>query len=200
VLLVTRDPARADGLAEALRELDLAPELTCSEEDLIDEQLAAAVLDGYPTAPTLRAMADATSRRSSFPILVLGPTEPDLEPLIALASGAAGYLAADATADEVGTAVVSLLDGDVVLPPSVAASLVHGLRCNGRGVVLRLHDGAPMVLTHREWEILVLLRQDRSTAEIATHFVIAQGTVRTHVSTIVRKLGADGRASLGTTG
>ena len=56
--------------------------------------------------------------------------------------------------------------------------------------------GGSTVLTHREWEVLVLLRQARTTAEIAERFVVSHGTVRTHVATIVRKLGADGRASI----
>lgn len=201
MLVATRDPARAQGLVGALRQRDLTAELACTAQHLLfDERLAAVVLDGFPTAATLQVMADATKRRPSFPILVIGPIEPDVEPLVALACGAAGYLAVDSTPDDVCTAVSSLLDGDVVLPTSVAATLVHGLRCSGRGIVLHRRDGTPTVLTHREWEVLVLLRQGRSTAEIATRFVVARGTVRTHVSTIVRKLGADGRASLAPTG
>ena len=74
------------------------------------------------------------------------------------------------------------------------------MRCTGRGLVLQGGHDEPLVLTQREWEVLVLLRQGRSTAEIATCFVVARGTVRTHVSTIVRKLGADSRASLAMTG
>ena len=199
VVVAAPDAGRAEALATALQSLGLAPELTCSlQHEPHDERLVALVLDGLPTASTLRLMADTIARRPMFPIVVLGPVETDLEPLIALASGATGYLAADATVDEVATAVHSLLDGDVVLPAFVVATLVRGLRCSGRGVVLHRHGGAPVVLTHREWEVLVLLRQGRSTAEIAARFVVAPGTVRTHVSTIMRKLGADPRAALDT--
>ena len=200
MLVATRDPRRADGLAAALRALGLAPERACSPQHEVDDRLAALVLDEFPPAGTLRVMADTIARRPAFPILVLGPVAPVLEPLVALASGAAGYLPAGTPAGAVGTAVCSLLDGDVVLPSSVAAALVRGLRCSGRGVVLERDDGAPLVLTQREWEVLVLLRQGRSTAEIAARFVVATGTVRTHVSTIVRKLGADGRASVAPAG
>ena len=200
VLVATRDPGHADDLAASLRNLGLVPEITCSAPHPIDERLAALVLDEFPTAATLRAMADTIARHPSFPILVHGPIEPVLEPLIALASGAAGYLAIGATAADVATAVGSLLDGEVVLPSPVAAALVRGVRCTGRGLELQGGHDEPLVLTQREWEVLVLLRQGRSTAEIATCFVVAHGTVRTHVSTIVRKLGADSRASLAMTG
>ena len=190
---------RGEELTAALRARDVEPELTGSADELFDDWVAALVLDGFPNAATLRRMADTVARHPTFPILVLGPVAPDVEPLVALASGAAGYVAADASADDVGEAVRSVLDGDVVLPPSVAAILVRGLRRGGSGVLLHRHDGTPLTLTHREWQVLVLLRQGWSTAEIAQHFVLAHGTVRTHVSAIVRKLGAKGRASISPT-
>jgi len=198
-MVAARDPRRAEALATALQSRGLAPELTSSmQHEPHDQRLVALVLDGFPTAGNLRMMADTIARRPTFPILVLGPVDTDLAPLIALASGAMGYLASDATATEVATAVSSLLDGNVVLPAFVVATLVRGLRCGERGVVLHRHGSAPVVLTHREWEVLVLLRQGRSTAEIAARFVVAAGSVRTHLATITRKLGTDPRAALET--
>jgi DNA-binding CsgD family transcriptional regulator len=42
----------------------------------------------------------------------------------------------------------------------------------------------------------VLLRQARTTAEIAKRFIVSQGTIRTHIAAVLHKLGVDGRAAL----
>jgi DNA-binding NarL/FixJ family response regulator len=186
---------RVRELTRALAALGLAVEvLECFGLRSVDDHVAVVVLDGLPTSSTLRTMADATAQRPSLAILVIGPTQPELDALVALASGASGYLTAEASGDDVTAAVASLLAGEVVLPPPTSAALVRGLRC--RGIPVCRDDGGTTVLTHREWEVLVLLRQARTTAEIAERFVVSHGTVRTHVATIVRKLGADGRASI----
>jgi len=199
VLVATQDPARAVTLAAALSRRGLTAELSRVVPDPLDERHAALVVDGLETAATLRAMADAAARRPDLPILVVGPVEPDIEPLVALASGATGYLpATTTTADGLGAALISLLRGEVVLPPAIATALVHSLRRGARGVLLHRPDGATIELSHREWEILVLHRQGRTTADIATRLVVTRSTVRTHLSTISRKLGgsADGVAAV----
>jgi DNA-binding NarL/FixJ family response regulator len=57
-------------------------------------------------------------------------------------------------------------------------------------------DGRDFEPTHREWEVLMQLGQGRSTAEIAEHLVITNGTVRTHVSALVHKVGVRDRDAL----
>jgi DNA-binding NarL/FixJ family response regulator len=158
---------------------------------------AAVVLDGYPSGPELRAMADVTTARTELGVLVLGPLEPTLDVLIALASGAFGYLGSGSTAAAIAAAVDRLLAGDAVLPAAVSSALLELLRRGGRGIVVDGLDGQPVELTNREWEALVLLRQGHSTAEIASRFVVSNGTVRTHVAALIHKLGAHDRRSLG---
>jgi DNA-binding NarL/FixJ family response regulator len=51
-----------------------------------------------------------------------------------------------------------------------------------------LTEGAAQQLTSREWQVLELLRQDLSTAQIARRLVLSPVTVRTHVNAILRKL------------
>jgi DNA-binding NarL/FixJ family response regulator len=156
---------------------------------------AVVLFDGYPDAPTLATIADATASDHRLAVLVLGPITPEIDALVALASGASGYLPADAPGAAVERAVRALRAGEVVLSPPISRALVRGLR-SGTGVVVAREDGRPIALTHREWDVLVLLRQGRTTAEIARRFVVSQGTVRTHVAAVLRKLGAAGRASL----
>jgi DNA-binding NarL/FixJ family response regulator len=161
-----------------------------------EEDTAVVVLDGFPSGAALRAMADVTSSRPELSVLVLGPLEPNLEALIALASGAFGYLPPASTPGVVADAVEALLAGDAVLPRLVSFPLVQHLRSGGRGIVVTGLDGRETDLTNREWEVLVLLRQARSTADIARRLVVSKGTVRTHVAALVHKLGALDRRAL----
>ncbi len=161
-----------------------------------DPDTAAVVLDGYPSAPELRAIADVTTGRADLGVLVLGPLEPTVDVLIALASGAFGYLPSDSTPSAIAAAVDALLTGDAVLPRAASSSLLELLRRRGRGLVVDRIDGKTAELTNREWEVLVLLRQGYGTAEIARRFVVSSGTVRTHVSALMHKLGAHDRRRL----
>ena len=161
-----------------------------------DDSLAAAVIDDVTDAPLLGAIADATAVRPGLAIVVLGPTAPNVDTLIALASGASAYLPSGTPA-----ARWPMRPGTCSPARSCFRRRSRPRSCwdcaaRGRGVVVDGADGRSVVLTHREWEVLVLLRQARTTAEIARRFVVSAGTVRTHVGSIVRKLGVEGRAAL----
>ena len=135
---------------------------------------AVVVLDGFPSSGALRAMADVTIERPELSVLVLGPIELDVDILVALASGAFGYLPTNTAPEAVADAVAALLAGDAVLPRAVSLPLVHHLRLGGRGIVVSGPDGQATELTNREWEVLVLLRQARSTADIARQLVVSK--------------------------
>ena len=154
------------------------------------------VLDGYPPADTLRAIADLTDARPELGVLIVGPLDPNVDVMVALASGAFGYLPTSSSPAAVGDAVIAMLAGEAVLPHAVSAPLVQHLRSGGRGILVRRFNGHEVALTNREWEVLVLLRQARSTAEIARHLVVSPGTVRTHVSALVHKFGVRDRDGL----
>ena len=160
---------------------------------------AVIVLDAYPPAGTLRVIADLTSIRPELGVLVVGPMEPNLDVMIALASGAFGYLPSGSTPAAIAHAVDTMLAGEAVLPHAVSSPLVRHLRWGGRGFVVRAHDGRNVELTNREWGVLVLLRQGRGTAEIARHLVVSNGTVRTHVAALVHKFGVRDRDGLAQT-
>ena len=54
----------------------------------------------------------------------------------------------------------------------------------------------PIDVTHREWEIMQLMLQRRSTREIADALYVSVGTVRSHVSALMHKVGAVDRDDL----
>lgn len=101
----------------------------------------------------------------------------------ALSAGAAGYVLKDADAMEVGRAVQAAYAGQVHLDPVVARALT-------RAMVTSTDSGA---LTSRERDILVLVAQGLSNQDIADRLVISERTARSHVSSILTKLGVASR-------
>jgi NarL family two-component system response regulator LiaR len=101
----------------------------------------------------------------------------------AMRAGAIGYLLKDTQANELCRAIKAAAAGQVQMSPSVVARLL-------REVPAPEH---PEPLTERETEVLRQLAQGKSNKEIAAALVIAEKTVRTHVSNILAKLGMTSR-------
>lgn len=117
----------------------------------------------------------------------------------ALRAGARGYLLKDAAPDELVTAIRKVARGQTVLGDVVAARLVAELRSRP-GRLVRTPAAADLpgrdVLSPRELEIARLLAVGASNREIASRLSISEGTVRNHVSSMLRKLGLPDRTSL----
>ena len=104
----------------------------------------------------------------------------------ALEAGASGYLLKDADADEVTAAIRAAHRGELQLDPAVARRLMASLRPDaGRS---SLKD-----LTARELDVLRLLAGGRANKEIAAELSLSERTTRTHVSSILSKLGLNSR-------
>ena len=103
----------------------------------------------------------------------------------ALAAGAAGYVIKDADADEVAAAIRAVHRGGLGLDPMVARRLLAPLRPGAP-------DAAP-ALTARELDVLRLIGEGMANKEIATALALSERTVRTHVSSILGKLGLSSR-------
>ncbi len=105
----------------------------------------------------------------------------------ALKAGARGYLLKDIEPSRLPRALRGVLAGEAALSRSLMARLVEEFR--GREQTPRSpRDGVLAKLTSREWQVLDLLRQGKSTQDIATHLFVAPVTVRTHVAAILKKL------------
>ncbi|GAA1128341.1 response regulator transcription factor [Microbacterium natoriense] len=120
----------------------------------------------------------------------------------ALDAGAAGFLLKNAGPEDLITAVRALAAGDGMLSPEVTrrvlARFSSAASAPSANAVARGREAtapAPLAepLTEREAEVLVLLADARSNAEIATALFIGEATVKTHVSRILQKLGARDR-------
>lgn len=111
----------------------------------------------------------------------------------ALRAGASGFLLKDAPPADLIAAVRVVASGDALLAPSVTRRLIADFarqRPATRGrPALRLK-----ALTERETEVLTLVARGRSNAEIAQTLVLAEQTVKTHVSRVLTKLDLRDRA------
>ena len=103
----------------------------------------------------------------------------------ALEAGAAGYLLKDAEADEVVDGIRKAHHGQMPLGPAISQQLARAFSTPGRA--------AADTLTAREHEVLALLAAGLSNREIATRLSISERTARTHVSSILDKLGLRSR-------
>src|SRR6185436_1396061 len=121
-------------------------------------------------------------------VVMLTVSRDDDDLFAALRLGAVGYLLKDVAAERLADALEAVLEGEAALPGTLVARLVEEFRSRGRRRLLTLPGRNSVELTDREWEVLQLLRRDRTTAEIAESLFVSETTVRTHVSAILRKL------------
>ena len=115
----------------------------------------------------------------------------------ALDAGASGFLLKNAGAEDLIAAVRALAAGDGMLAPEVTRRVLSRFATASAAPAPAAPRTAAVVLaeplTDRESEVLVLLADARSNAEIATALFIGEATVKTHVSRILQKLGARDR-------
>jgi two-component system, NarL family, response regulator LiaR len=112
--------------------------------------------------------------------------------MMGLRAGAAGFLAKDVDLAALPRALTGALAGQAAISRSLAMRIIEQLRhfpAGGRGL-----RPVASPLTAREWEVLDLLCEHRSTREIAEALVLSPETVRTYVKTILRKLGVRSRS------
>ncbi|MEU3351945.1 response regulator transcription factor [Streptomyces sp. NPDC037389] len=135
----------------------------------------------------LEATREIVAADSGAKVLVLTTFDLDEYVYQALRSGASGFLLKDASARQLADGVRVVADGEALLAPTVTKRLIQEFSRLGTPKAPtpeRVGD-----LTERETEVLVLVAQGRSNAEIAEHLVVAESTVKTHVSRILVKLG-----------
>lgn len=136
-------------------------------------------VDGVTATATLRAKPDAP------PVLMLTTFDDDESLAAALRAGAAGFLLKGVPADDLQRAVRAVAEGGSWLDPAVTGRVLTTYRAARAPVI---DDARLDTLTAREREVLVLIGQGRSNAEIAGELVLGEGTVKTHVNHVFTKL------------
>jgi NarL family two-component system response regulator LiaR len=125
-------------------------------------------------------------------VVLLTSADEDEMGLLGLRAGAAGFLTKDVDVSVVPRALLSALDGEAVISRRLSMRLVERLRHAPEGAAGLRPVKSP--LTPREWEVVDLLYEGRTTDQIAEILVLSTETVRSHVKHILRKLDARTRA------
>jgi DNA-binding NarL/FixJ family response regulator len=176
--------------------------IVCAEAASADEAVAAAVrerpdvclVDISMPGDGILAVADIAARMPDTPIVMLTVSASPQHLFEALSAGAAGYLLKDMDSDQLPRAVRAAVAGEAPISGVLTARLVEEFRRRGRRTTLGVGDGRRVELTRREWDVLELLADGLSTAEISHRLFIEPVTVRRHVSALLKRLGASSRA------
>jgi len=163
----------SDGEEAVRRVLDLAP-------DLVLMDLRMPKLDGAGATARILEASPQTK------VLILTTYETDDHILGAIEAGASGYLLKAAPQDEILEGVRSVVAGETVLAPSIAAKLVSRVRADAA-------SAAPPALSPRELQVLTLVADGCSNPEIARELYIGEATVKTHLLHAFEKLGVNDR-------
>lgn len=166
-----------DATAAILAASRLSPDICLIEIEL--------PLDG------LNAVGRIAKASPSTMIVVLSRSDRPEDVVNAFTRGASGYLLKGMSGEQLASSLRRAYSGEPPVSRSLVPYLVEEIR---RGATRRLSlpDGA-VTLTPREWEVGELLREGRSTTEIADRLGVSPVTVRRHIGLLLTKLGAKDR-------
>ena len=125
-------------------------------------------------------------------VLILTTFDPDEYVYKALRAGASGFVLKDMPPQELVTAVRTVADGGALLAPSITRRLIGQFA--ERFALDAAVSGRLERLTDREREVLAAIARGKSNAEISGELFIGAATVKSHVSSILTKLGLRDRA------
>ncbi|MGX6449701.1 response regulator [Patulibacter sp. S7RM1-6] len=155
------------------------------EPDVLLMDVVMPGMDGVAATKQVREVAPGTK------VVVLTAYDDDDLGILALRAGATGFIGKGIDIELLPATLDSALAGEAVVSPRLTMRLVEHLR--------RMREDTsgmrPVVstLTDREWEVLDLLCQERSTEDVAEALVLSTETVRSHVKNVLRKLGVRSR-------
>jgi DNA-binding NarL/FixJ family response regulator len=198
ILIVDDHPLTRDALASLLEQhgfsvVGQAPDGESAIEqagtltpDIILLDLSMPGLDGLAALPRLRAAAPDCE----VVVLTASGTEDNL--LAAIRGGAAGYLLKSEPPERIVEFLHGVEQGEAALSGAVARRLLDQVR-DGGGRQTGVPDSIAEALSAREVEVLLLLDEHLGTDEIAKRLFISEHTVRSHVKSLMHKLGVSSR-------
>lgn len=136
----------------------------------------------------LETIALLRSKSLGIPVIAFGVQSDTMDILVCAEAGAAGYVLADASLDELVAAIDDVLSGRLACPPKIAFDLFRIVGTNRPSQRMEAADFTP-----REQQVLQLLGNGQSNKEIARSLGIAVSTVKNHVHHILEKSDASSR-------
>lgn len=140
-----------------------------------------------PDMTGIEATAEIKAENPNARILILTSFSTEDKLVSAIKAGALGYLLKDAQPDDLFHAIRSVYRGQLTLPPDMALDLLQAAK---------QPDELEASLTERENEVLLAVAEGLSNQEIAQKLNIGTNTVRTHISSLLRKLELTNRTQL----
>lgn len=146
-------------------------------------------MDGLEATSRILAEADWSVR-----VLILTTFDPDEYVYRALRAGASGFVLKDIPPEQLAAAVRTVADGGALLAPSITRRLIG--QFSKRLATDTAIAGRLDRLTDREREVVSAVARGASNAEIAEEMFIGAATVKTHISSVLTKLGLRDRAQI----
>jgi DNA-binding NarL/FixJ family response regulator len=171
------DDAELEVVGEARDGAEAISEARALRPDVVLMDLLMPVMDGITATGVIRGELPDTE------VIALTSVLEDAAVVGAVRAGAIGYLLKDTRGEDLCRAIRAAAAGQVQLSPQAAARLLREVRV----------PDSPEVLTERETEVLRLLAQGKANKQIAAELAIGENTVRTHVSSVLGKLGVQSR-------
>ena len=181
------DAVEFDVIAEASNAKDAVELAVLLSPDLC-------LLDIHMPGSGISAAEKISRELSDCAVVMLTYSRDDDDLFDALRAGARGYLLKDMDPDRLGPALRGVLAGEAALPRALVSRVLEEFQGRSRRKLF-VQDQRPTQLTSREWEIMDLLRGGLSTDEVAQRLFVAPGTVRVHVSSVLKKLRVTDRAA-----
>jgi DNA-binding NarL/FixJ family response regulator len=198
VLIVDDHPLTREALAGLLAQngFDVVGTAATGEEaieqaavlapDIVLLDLGMPVLDGIAALPRIRVAAPKCE------VVVLTASDGEEKLLAAIRAGASGYLLKTESPEQIGVFLRSVARGEAALSGGVARRLLERVRDGGR-ISTGVPDSIARKLSAREVEVLLLLDEHLGTDQIAQRLFISEHTVRSHVKSLLKKLGVSSR-------
>ena len=149
---------------------------------------------GFPNDTGLRVVADVLRTSPGTKVVMLSAgSDPDIVSA-AIDAGAAGFIRKDHGIDRVVRTLERVMTGEIVVDPALLRAIV------GRRRAEETHDVRWLAsfLTDREREVLARIGAGQTTAEMAAAMGVARSTARTHVQSVLQKLGVHTRLQAAT--
>lgn len=191
-----------DGLRHVLEQLDADVQVVeasdykqaiaaAESEENIDVVLLDLAMPGMPWGEGLQALRECLP--SSVPLIVLSASDDRRHVLQAVNLGAAGFIPKTSSSRVMLSALKLVLSGGVYLPPALLDQATGSTNPGESPGAPFGAENAASFLTPRQREVLTLLGQGKSNKEIARVLQLAEGTVKLHVTAILKALNVNNR-------